>query len=51
MLSMAWGDEKNGWGEWEIQAFSYGINKYRNKRHSIENIVSDIVIALHGDKW
>ena len=36
--------------EWEIQASSYGIS-HRNKRYSIGNIASGIVIALYGDRW
>ena len=40
-----------GEGEWEIQASSYGMNKSREERYSIGNIVNGIVIALYGDRW
>ena len=37
-----------GEGEWEIQASSYGKNKY--KRHSTRIIVTGTVTALCGDR-
>ena len=38
-------------GEWEIQAFRYGMNRSGNKRYSVGNIINTIVTALHGDRW
>ena len=40
-----------GEGEWEIQTFGYGMNKSRDERHSIGNIVSGIIIAVYADRW
>lgn len=42
---------KIGGGEWEVQASNYVMNRHRNKRHNIGNIVNGIVIGLHSDKW
>ena len=41
-----WDLGKRGEGEWEIQASSYGII-HGNKRHSVGNIVNDIVTTLY----
>ena len=40
-----------GEGEWEIQAFTYGMSKSQEKRYSIGNMVNGIVIALYGVRW
>ena len=32
-----------------VQASTYGVNKSQGSRHSIGDIVTDIVITLHGD--
>lgn len=40
-----------GWEElakWEMWASSYGMSKSRESRHSIGNIVNDVVIVFHG---
>ena len=44
-----WQYGQNGKGDWEIQPSNYGKSKYRNKRHSIGNIVNYTLIVLHGD--
>ena len=40
---------QGGEGEWEVQASSYGMNKSRDERHNIENVISAIVIVLSSD--
>lgn len=45
------GDGLMGEGDWEIQPSSYEKNKHRNKRRSIENMVSDTEIGLCADRW
>ena len=41
----AWKRGKMGEGEREIQASGYGTNKFGNKRHSIGNVVCDIIMT------
>ena len=40
-----------GEGEWKYKLPVMGMISHQNKRHSIGNMVSDIAIALYGDRW
>ena len=41
---------KIGEGEWEIQASSTGMKSHGTKRHSVQNTVNGMVIAIFGDR-
>ena len=50
-VSSRWGDGQNGWRGVGNTGSSYEWKSHRNKRHSIRNIVSSIIIVLYGDRW
>ena len=43
-----------GWEKWvkrgQIKASNYGMSQSQEERHSIGNMVNDIIIAVYGDR-